>query len=1602
MKHTLILLLVITGFVATSQNCSVNADVDKTICANQTFSLNGSIAGLEGSTGSLWTQISGPSCTITSPTSLRTTVTNFSAGTYVFRLSTYCQDGNPSFDQVTFTVRPITVARAGRDTTYCPGSYFLTANAAGSGETGQWTWIGSSSSIGITGSSSTPTTAISVSTGPASSPSYRSFIWKMTNSNGCVSRDTVVVRNRGAVSPVNAGPDQTLSNCYIGDRFFDLSPSFGGYNIDGQRGIWKFVSGPNVPTFTADSMRYLSTGGSLRVTASQDGIIPGTYVFRWQVSGPCVSGSDLITIIIPTGIGSPSGSSISTASVVCLGNTAPIFASSTPTALGTNEVGLWIVTGPSSVTITSPNTHTTNLLNVGTSTLGTYTVSRLVTNTLTGCSNNGDLTKQIRVLDSTTIRPAVLTIPSRDTVLACGILEPEVSFTATGTYDFAGIDALYLSGGAYPPGTDFGLITSTGYLTPPVSTTTLTFPASGEYLVSYNLYQSIGSACTGVTSHQVTATRRITVSGSPTAANAGSAQNLACNVVSTNLNGNDPTPDVGTWTQVSGPNTANIVNPLLRNTTINGLVPGVYKFRWNVRNGYNCTSIPSDVLVYVSGGPLPAANAGPDQTVCANTPVQLSGSLPTLGATGTWSVSPSAGVSFSDVNSQTPTVNGLSASTVYTFTWRISNACGSVNDNVLVTTGPVTGPSVADAGTDICLASGSTSTTLNAANPTFGSGTWTQASGPNTASITSPTVRNTTVTGLINGTYRFVWTIAVSGCTSTTDTVLVTISAAASTADAGADQNSICGTSTNLAAANPAIGMGTWTQVSGPNTATIASVNSHTSAVSGLLTGFYTFRWTVSNGGCSSNDDDVDIVITNPPAAANAGADTSICGTSGATTYVPIRATPATGYWTMTTYNGGSGFSPGGYSANASPSNTVYIINNSVGTNPFQSNGPVVVRWTATPGTGCPLSYDEKTIRYTRSPSLANTYPQAICSSSSAVTTTANIQTASRVAGTWSFVSGPNTPTVSTTDSVTARVTGLTLGNYVFRFTSRDCPSSVDLQLTNGVAPTAQARDSTYCAFDGDPSDPSGGWGVSVLGSYSNYSASQYWQVLDVNPPSFPYYIGDSTTRNLYLSLFSADTVQFTLKYTVIDNCGGSSADTVLIKLYPLLDISAAISVDFATVCSAPYDNVLRVVSSYTADLYNFVGTSFNWNQVTGPRGYYYDGDDSTSYVSTLKDLPTGYYEFSYITRRGECSNGPAPQLVDFTVYSPGTAGGDKTVCVVSDIIILDGVSGSTDTTASGQGWSLVSGPNVPVFTDAHNPNTTVTNIALGTYVFRWTESGGVCGAGITDDVTVQVLGDYTAGPDQTLCMLFTSAAMAASTITAGSGTWTQESGPTSASFANINDPRTLVSGLASGTYRFRWTWTSATCNSFDEVLVTLNSTCPLPIELVSFDVSCKNNHRLMTWQTASETNNNHFVIQASSDGVTWVDVVKVKAVGNSSQLSNYDYEDDSNTNHNYYRLKQVDEDGHYSHSHIVYAENCQAAKSITIYPNPSKGVIYVSQNYGAIRLTITDVLGRKLLEEEGNVREMDLTTLSAGTYVVNVSDVNGNRLQSQKMVLMH
>lgn len=333
-------------------------------------------------------------------------------------------------------------------------------------------------------------------------------------------------------------------------------------------------------------------------------------------------------------------------------------------------------------------------------------------------------------------------------------------------------------------------------------------------------------------------------------------------------------------------------------------------------------------------------------------------------------------------------------------------------------------PTASNAGPDQVLC-GVTTATLSANNPASGTGTWVQASGPNTAAFTNPALPNTTVSNLVTGTYAFVWNINNGGCAATTDTVQITVLAFPSTALAGPDQNLCDVTTTQMAAKVPVVGTGSWSQLSGPNTVVLADATLATTVVSGLVPGSYAFTWATSNGICPGNKDTVLINVSTPGPNANAGPDQQLCNVTS-TTLAGNNATPGTGTWTQI----------------AGP-NTALIVNAANPSTALQNlvPGNYQLVWTIRNG-ACATTADTVQIVIVAPPSDADAGPDQTKYNNGLFVMNANSPTSGT--GKWLLISGAGTIADPNNPNTTITLSPNTTGTFTWTISNGNCPPAVD------------------------------------------------------------------------------------------------------------------------------------------------------------------------------------------------------------------------------------------------------------------------------------------------------------------------------------------------------------------------------------------------------------------------------------------------------------------------------------------------------------------------------------------------------------------------------
>ncbi len=222
-----------------------------------------------------------------------------------------------------------------------------------------------------------------------------------------------------------------------------------------------------------------------------------------------------------------------------------------------------------------------------------------------------------------------------------------------------------------------------------------------------------------------------------------------------------------------------------------------------------------------------------------------------------------------------------------------------------------------------------------------------------------------------------------------------------------------------------------------------------------------------------------------------------------------------------------------------------------------------------------------------------------------------------------------------------------------------------------------------------------------------------------------------------------------------------------------------------------------------------------------------------------------------------------------------------------------------------------------------------------------------------------------------------------------GSGSWTMEATcPCNPTFPPPPKPASR-----------RYAYDASNTGFFNFATVQFGTA--LPIELISFRAENTERGNRCEWITASEINNDYFILERSYDGENFVKIAQINGygAGTTTETREYNFTDEDPCNGVvYYRLRQVDIDGTESVSDIV-ALNCLKTKdALSVYPNPARTTItysFFEEYESVINVQILDVYGKLVSWERfgtqrgANILQSNIEQLSPGVYYLKLDHVD-------------
>jgi len=176
-----------------------------------------------------------------------------------------------------------------------------------------------------------------------------------------------------------------------------------------------------------------------------------------------------------------------------------------------------------------------------------------------------------------------------------------------------------------------------------------------------------------------------------------------------------------------------------------------------------------------------------------------------------------------------------------------------------------------------------------------------------------------------------------------------------------------------------------------------------------------------------------------------------------------------------------------------------------------------------------------------------------------------------------------------------------------------------------------------------------------------------------------------------------------------------------------------------------------------------------------------------------------------------------------------------------------------------------------------------------------------------------------------------------------------------------------------------------------------------LPVTLVDFSALLNKDRTVsIDWTTSNEIDNDHFMVERSTNGTDWSSVAKVEGNGSSNRDIDYTALDAyPNVGINYYRLKQVDFNGLANFSEVKSIEVDRDTR-FSVSPNPASDLIrVVGEVSGTVR--IFDVMGKEVSYHQKLNGKVDIKigNYPEGVYYVKLFDEHNNLDSSKKIIKM-
>ena len=207
-----------------------------------------------------------------------------------------------------------------------------------------------------------------------------------------------------------------------------------------------------------------------------------------------------------------------------------------------------------------------------------------------------------------------------------------------------------------------------------------------------------------------------------------------------------------------------------------------------------------------------------------------------------------------------------------------------------------------------------------------------------------------------------------------------------------------------------------------------------------------------------------------------------------------------------------------------------------------------------------------------------------------------------------------------------------------------------------------------------------------------------------------------------------------------------------------------------------------------------------------------------------------------------------------------------------------------------------------------------------------------------------------------------------------------------------------------------------AGCYPNSDMLINFNALLPVFWSTVNAK-KINDKEVVINWTTLSEVNNYFFTVEKTDelaaglnhhnqpeDLTIWTQCGIVNGT-NTNSRKDYSFIDNNLISGlSYYRIKQTDFSGKFSHSKIVVLSSFSENEILKVYPNPSKNILTVEYD-GLKSIFLLNMLGEKIYEmkniENNLLHTFSTQNFSEGMYVLKIIGWN-NEVVSHKIEIIH